>query len=361
MPRLHQFPNWSSNPYTNMLNQGVMAEGWQVDGSLTSAEVVAELGQLRAGDVFHIQWTQPIVQDMQDAEQARASLREFQRAVHSARRAGVAVIWTIHNRLPHAVKHLQLEIDLCTFLARESDKIIQLTSYTTEAVSDLYELPSHKVVTLRHASYIGIYGEAPPPMDARAELGIPISSPTVGFVGQIRHYKGVSTLLRAVGILSRRVDDLTLVLGGKTSLSEVDALERDLPRTVRAVRRHGFIPDADLGVWFSACDVMAFPYRNILNSGSVILAATYGVPVVVPAEPNFVSSYGREKWVGLYSPDGDAELNLADKIEQFLTTEEDLRTSARRYAEEYTALDMAFDYESIVRETRAHCARTANR
>lgn len=349
MPRIHLFPNWRSNPYTNMLSQSVIAEGWQVDGTLTCTQLVAELRLLRAGDVFHIQWTQPIVQDMPDARGARESLGEFQRAVRDARQRGVAVIWTIHNILPHAVKYRQLEIDLCAFLADQSDKIIQLNSYTAEAARDLYVLPPHKLVTLRHASYLGVYGEAPGQLEARAELGIPMSSPTVGFIGQIRHYKGVSTLLRAIEILSHRMDDLTLVLAGKTSPSEIEVLENEIPRSVRAVRRNAFVPDEDLGVWFAACDVAAFPYRNVLNSGSLVLAATYGVPAVAPAEPNFVSQYGQEGWVGLYSTAGDVELNLANKIESFLFERRQLGAEARRYAASYTTLDMSREYAEIVR------------
>lgn len=268
------------------------------------------------------------------------------------------MIWTIHNLLPHVTKYQDIEIELCQFLAAEADKIIQLTSFTATAANDLYSLPHDKLVTLRHASYIGVYGEAPGRSEARDMLGIPASSPTVGFVGQIRHYKGVSTLLRAVEILARRHDDLTLVLAGKTSPSEMEVLEREMPRSVRAVRRHAFVPDEDLGVWFSACDVMAFPYRNILNSGSVILSATYGVPAVVPAEPNFLSQYGQENWVGLYSTEGDVARNLAEKIEEFFVSRGDVRTAARCYAEEYTSLDMATEYALIVQDAVAVHERT---
>lgn len=358
MPRIHLFPNWVSNPYTNMLTQLVMADGWQVDGSLTCTEVVAELRKLRRGDVFHIQWTEPIAQAMPDEARAKAGFQSFRKALRDARRAGVAVIWTIHNLLPHATKYPGIEIELCRFLASEADKIIQLTDFTATAARELYVLPPQKLVTLRHASYVGIYGEAPPQAEAREALGIPLSSPTIGFVGQIRHYKGVATLLRAVELLSHRVDDLTLVLAGRTSPSEVESLEREIPRSVRAIRRHSFVPDAELGTWFAACDVMAFPYRSILNSGSIILAATYGVPVIVPAEPNFLAQYGTEEWVHFYSADVDADSNLAGKIEESLSARGSVGRAARNYAESYTSLDMASEYASVVREAVDIHART---
>lgn len=353
MGRIHQFPNWASNPYINMLTQIVIAEGWELEGSLTAAELISALQLLRKGDVVHIQWTQPIVQDMSDRTRAKDSLNAFKQAIVRASRDGIAIVWTIHNLLPHSAKYVDLEIQLCEFLAQVADTIVQLTPITADAAHSLYELPPSKLVTLRHASYIGVYGEAPAPRDARVELGIPLSSPVVGFVGQIRYYKGVTLLLKAIEILSRRIDDLTLVLAGKTSPSEVEALERELPRSVRAVRRHGFVPDEDLGVWFSACDVMAFPYRNILNSGSVLLAATYGVPVVVPAEPAFVDSYASEAWVGLYSTEGEQEANLASEISEMLTISAEVGGNARKYAEEYTPLNMSTDYATLIARTVA--------
>lgn len=358
MARIHLFPNWASNPYTNMLTQLVIADGWQVDGSLTCAEVVAELRGMRSGDVFHIQWTEPVAQAMPDKIRAKEAFDSFRAALRDARRAGVAVIWTIHNLLPHATKYPDIEIELCRFLASEADKIIQLTDFTATAARELYVLPAQKLVTLRHASYVGIYGGAPPQAEAREALGIPLSSPTVGFLGQIRHYKGVATLLRAVEILSHRVDDLTLVLGGRTSPSEIEILEKEIPRAVRTVRRHAFVPDDELGTWFAACDVMAFPYRSILNSGSILLAATYGVPVVVPAEPNFIAQYGAEDWVRFYSADEHAESNLAGKIEESLSARQSVGRAARKYAESYTSLDMASEYASIVRQTVDARART---
>ncbi len=349
MPRLHHFPSWKSNPYTTMLMQGVAAAGWEVDGSLTAADVVTELAAMRRGDVFHIQWTQPIVHDMPDEEAARESLTRFRKALTDARRVGVAVLWTIHNLMPHSAKFPLLEIELARFLATEADRIIQLTGHTRDAAAAFYELPRGKMVTLPHASYVGIYGEAPDRATARAELGIPLSSPTVGFIGQIRHYKGVSTLLRAVEQLSREEDDLTLVLAGKTSPTEFEAIEREIPRGVRAVRRHAFVPDEDIATWFTACDVMAFPYRNILNSGSVLLAATYGVPAVIPAEANLVSHYGDQEWLRYYSAHDDEERDLARQLAHLLSTGPRTRASARHFAESYTAWDMASDYLEIVR------------
>jgi glycosyltransferase involved in cell wall biosynthesis len=42
------------------------------------------------------------------------------------------------------------------------------------------------------------------------------------------------------------------------------------------------IPDEDLQLYINAADILAFPFRHVLTSGSVILAMSFGRPVIVP-------------------------------------------------------------------------------
>lgn len=353
MAHLHHFPAWTeSNPYTNMLHQGVLAAGWRVTGTTTLDALVRALGTLGAGDVFHIQWTQPILKDARDRHEAAAALDRFRAGVQHARGNGVRVLWTVHNKIPHDGSHLGIEIELATFLCEAADRIIQLNAHTVEAVSDLYALPAEKVVTLPHASYVGVYGEPVRRDVARAALGIPPTSPTIGFIGQVRHYKGVSTLFGAVERLSHGTRDLTLILAGKVAPTETDALEADLPRAVRAVRWNGFLPAAEIATWFSAADVIALPYRHILNSGSLYLAATYGRPVVLPEEPHLVAEFGGQPWVEFFDPQADAPAALADAIARALEAAPQTSAPATTFAEGFTMYDMAWGFLAIVEELR---------
>ncbi|MEZ4597387.1 MAG: glycosyltransferase [Chloroflexota bacterium] len=44
----------------------------------------------------------------------------------------------------------------------------------------------------------------------------------------------------------------------------------------------GNVPDDRMQVFLRAADVMVLPYRDVLTSGSAILAMTFGLPVVAP-------------------------------------------------------------------------------
>lgn len=353
MHRLHVFPKWKKNPYLNMLYLGARAEGWSVQGSYRPHQLYAALPGLREGDVVHMHWTNPVCQGMPDEAEARRSLTDFKREVSAAVSRGVRLIWTIHNQLPHDVRYRDLEVELAAFLCETAWRVIQLNSHTGEAVADVYTVPPAKLVTLRHASYLGVYPPAPTAAEARASLGVAADAPTLGFVGQIRPYKGILTLLEAAGRLASRVEGLTLLLAGSTTAEHLAEVEQALPAGIRTVRFHDFVPDGDLGTWFAASDLMVFPYQRVLNSGSLLLSATFGRPCVMPAEPHLVGEYAGESWISFFDPEHSAAGSLAETIAAALPGAVDQRAAAHRFAADYTTADMAWDYLRILDGTVA--------
>lgn len=348
--KIHVFPAWAQNPYLNMLYVGARSEGWRIEGSKTVEALIDALPGLAEGDIFHIHWTSPILAASATHKHAERALQRFERILLKLRKTGVRIVWTVHNTLAHNAPHPDLEIKLARMLGQRADRIIQLNASTREAVSEFYELPSEKIVTLRHASYAGIYSEPPSQQEARELLGISASASVVGFVGQIRGYKGIPTLLRAAGKASARVNDLVLVLAGKTPPEDIPLIERELPIGVPTVRRHSFISDAHISRWFAACDVLVFPYERVLNSGSVLLSATFARPCILPAEPHLVAEYGSQPWVSFYGTGHDQASALADSIVAALAPSEDVRSAAARFASEYSTLHMAWDYVQIIEE-----------
>lgn len=353
MAKLFVFPAWQGNPYLNMLYLAARARGYDMVGTGQPDELVRLAEMAAAGDVLHIHWTSPICQDADSYDIAAARLAALADVLHDASRRGVILLWTVHNKFPHEVKYADLEHDLAQLLIELSTVIIQLNPYTAEAVADAYELPADKLRTIPHSSYQGIYAHSVSREQARAILDVPPSSPTLGFVGQLRLYKGLDTLLAAAELMSRQVEDLTLLLAGKTWPEAAEAIEAALPRSVRLVRYHSYIEDCDLQLWFKAADVMVFPYRRVLNSGSVYLAATFGRPCVLPAEPHLVKQFEGERWVSFYDTDGEPESNLARAAESALETARADGVAAREFATRYTPFDMSRAFLNLLESLQA--------
>lgn len=309
--RVGLFPVYRDNPFLNMLYLSARARGWDPRETSTLEGAESILRNLHRGDFFHMQWTAPVVQRADSEEEAVARRLRFEAAVRGAQDRGVSLVWTVHNVLPHDARWHEQELLLCNFLAQRADWVHIMSPATAAMTETLYPLPPEKLVQLPHPSYRGMYPPLPDRDAARGELGVRSTGRAVLFFGQMRPYKGLETLLRAVSDTNSLVDDahrITLLLAGRTSDEDRARLEELLPPETEVVRDHGFIPDREVPRWFAAADVAVFPYQQILNSGSINLAATFGVPVIVPGEDHLRTEFSGQKWVTFFTPGSSSSL-----------------------------------------------------
>lgn len=301
--QLAVFPAYRDNPYLNLMLLAPRARGWVVLESLRTEVLEQHLARLGSGDVFHMQWTAPIVQRADDATEARARLDRFRSAVDGARGRGARLVWTVHNVLPHDARHLELELELNRYLAGAADVVHVMNVATAEAVAPYYELDAERIVHIPHPSYQGVYPSSVSREEARASFGLGDDDHAVLAFGQMRPYKGLDVLVEAV----RRVPAdrrPVLLLAGRTSDADRDAIDEMLSDDLRVAREHDHVADDDVQRWFRAADVAVFPYRRVLNSGSLHLAASFGVPSVLPDEPHLRSEFGDEGWIRWFAPKG---------------------------------------------------------
>lgn len=308
--RLLVFPDWGENPYLNLLGLAPRADGLDLLGAVSYEELLLALPQLGHGDVLHIHWTTPLLQFCKSARSARLRLRRLSRSIHHAKVRGIRIVWTIHNRLPHEVAHRDEEISLYRLLAEKSDLVLVMAPSTPGVMSDIVDLEASKTAVLPHPSYEGIYETGVTRGAARASFDLAEDEHAVLFVGQIRPYKGVTDLVRAVARAERPTSRATLLLGGVVKEMDEDEFGRSLPRGMRSILQPSYIPDADLARWFRAADVVVLPYRSVLNSGSLHLAATFAVPVILPDLPHLVDQFGDQQWVAFFDR-RDAEGSIA--------------------------------------------------
>jgi beta-1,4-mannosyltransferase len=341
------FPYWTSNPYLNVLYLASRSAGWNVLG-ITELDALrnAVEGELSEGDVVHIHWTGPVT-DSNKRSDVRDRLKLFLSVLDSIAARRIQLLWTVHNEIAHDTPFYEVDRQVAEALARSSNIIIQLHEFTAEAVANSYRLPVEKLVTLRHSSYLGLHPDFTE-SEARKSLRVSRDAPTVGFVGRVRPYKGVETLFAAMDRAASRVDGLTLLLAGRTLPGDLEAVESSLPRNVDVVRRSTFVPDDELGLWLRASNVIVLPYQRILNSGSLLLAATYDRPCIVPDDSPLATVYRDEPWVQVFRTEGDHVSNLADVIVRMARGDGRAEDAARRFARSYTPFDMSRDYLRIL-------------
>ncbi|GAA1749338.1 glycosyltransferase [Agromyces humatus] len=344
--RVLVFPAWTDNPYLNLMSLAPRASGREFIGVKHRNELFALAKHLDRGDILHLHWTSPLLQEEADDADARATLGELVRLLSRLRDRGVKLVWTIHNHLPHELAYREPEVELYRTLAQTVDAIHTMSPHTPDALAGICELPGERIRQIPHPSYVGVYGAPVATDEARRQLGADPARPAVLFLGQMRPYKGLDLLITAMNGLSERDGGSpTLLLAGSADAEAKAIIDATLNPAVDVVARFDYVHDSEIATWFGAANLAVFPYRAILNSGSVHLASAFEVPVVLPGEPHLVEQFSDQAWVDFFDT-SDPVGSLTAAIERSLQTPVDAsdfdvfnaRFSPWKVSESYRAL-----------------------
>ncbi|MEM6654577.1 MAG: glycosyltransferase, partial [Planctomycetota bacterium] len=166
-----------------------------------------------------------------------------------------------------------------------------------------------------HGVFDGVYPNTATTAEARRRLGIPAGATVAAAIGGIHRYKNLAALVREHTRLGRK--DLWLVIAGKPADADLAAELVDAAAgRSDVVLQLRFIPDDRLQDYFMAADFCVAPYEDILNSGAVMLAISFGRPVVCPAIGSLVELQQAvgDGWVRTYDGPFNAGV-LADAAE----------------------------------------------
>jgi glycosyltransferase involved in cell wall biosynthesis len=150
---------------------------------------------------------------------------------------------------------------------------------------------------------------------ARRRFGV--DGPLVLFLGLVRRYKGVETLLEAAPRIVRQSGARIAVVGEVfPDAGHLARLCKASPVAGSILWKDQYVSEEEMGMWLAACDVVVLPYREI--SGSAIAARAIGA-----RRPVAASAVGGLRDViepgvtGELFPPGDAG-GLADAVGRIL-------------------------------------------
>jgi glycosyltransferase involved in cell wall biosynthesis len=157
------------------------------------------------------------------------------------------------------------------------------------------------VAVTRHGHYIDCYPNRISRAEARDRLALPPDSRVVLSLGRLQPYKGIENLVEAFRSVAGAKD--VLLIAGLPSDAEYEARLRAVcdqaageGRQVRYDPR--LVPDDELQIYFNACDLVALPFRQILNSGSLLMAMSFGCPIVAPRHGSIPEIACGAAWFG---------------------------------------------------------------
>lgn len=209
---------------------------------------------------------------------------------------GVPIVWTVHNYTNHDRRNRSLERLMNRLLEYNSDAVIvHCTAARSMLEAQLAPANRKKIHVIPHGNYIGRYPEHAHRAITRKALGLDGDALVYLFLGGIRRYKGILGLVRAFKALGPG-ENLILLLAGRIQDADIEEdLFREIAEDPRIIGIFQFIPDEDIQIYMSAADVVVAPFQDVLTSGSVILAMSFGKAVVAPrigCLPELVSEHG---------------------------------------------------------------------
>jgi len=197
---------------------------------------------------------------------------------------GIKIVWTVHNLKNHENKNLIFDHIYSTVVAELSNAIIAHCQAAKEEIIKEFSIRNKdKVFVVPHGNYIEVYENKIEKATARESLGLKDSSLVFLFLGSIRPYKGVFELIDTFSQLQS--DKIQLVIAGRVHFDNqevTDKLRQKIANDQRIKFVLGFVPTEEVQLYMNACDVVIFPYRDILTSGAVLLAMSFGRACIAP-------------------------------------------------------------------------------
>lgn len=225
-------------------------------------------------DIVHFQWIQVSPIDY-----------FFMKVI---KRKGVKLVASVHDILPFNEKKYDFYFhkkiyELC-------DNIIVQAKINIDRFANLFPGEANKVTYVPHGHFLD-FTDVYEKKKAREHLYVPKDKMVLLFFGQIKKVKGLGILLQAFGELAATEKDIFLIVAGsvwKDDFSVYDEIikkykldETQLKLDIR------FVPDEEIGYYYSACDIAVLPYTDVYQSGVIQLVYAYKKPVIATKLASF--------------------------------------------------------------------------
>lgn len=184
------------------------------------------------------------------------------------------------------------------------------------------------------------FGDSFPKAEARKKLGIPTDEKVILFFGFIRKYKGLDLLLEAMNDVRIKEKGIKLIVAGEfyEKREAYDEQIKSLGLAEQLYLFTDFIPNAEVGLYFSAADVVVQPYRNATQSGITQICFHFDKPMIVTNVGGLAESIPDGK-IG-YVADVDP-VSIADNILRFYEEGKEaelidnIKTEKKKYSWDY--------------------------
>jgi len=201
-------------------------------------------------------------------------------------------------------------------------------------------VPNARYQKVSHPIY-EIFGDAVGKEEARRKLGI-TAERMILFFGYVRPYKGLPILLEAMPSILKEIDLLLYVVGEFYEREEkyTHQIKRlCIEKNVRIIP--DYVPNEQVALFFSACDIVVLPYVSATQSGIVQIAYQFDKPVIA-TDVGGLAEVVLDAATGFIVPAKDSEA-LARAVVKFYTEKKE-----QEFVENVRRQKAAYSWERLI-------------
>ena len=282
-------PDMRRNPYQDLLAKSVEKNGFAVGFTNFPSCNLPLFATIRANPsthVLHLHWINNLITRVfwsKNTRNASVRIAFLVLDIIMVRLKGIRVVWTVHNRLSHESPDPFRERLARRWLAKTVNSLIFHSNDALIDIENFLKFPlKRKSTIIPHGHYIGIYPEnAEKEQYFKKKFKIYDNDTVIIFFGAIRHYKGISTLLKIFTKTSN--PHLKLLIAGRPFESEISMEIEEAERYDSRINSYlDFIPDDDVNPLYAISHIAAIPFEKTLTSGSAILAMSLKKALLLP-------------------------------------------------------------------------------
>lgn len=199
--------------------------------------------------------------------------------------AGGHLVWSIHNKMPHDNKFNQFNFRIQSWMASRADLLHIHCESAIEEISLFYNQPKSKFRVVDHPTFPSKNvprERAIKRLNSERNLSLEKSDCIFLMFGNISAYKQIDKVCRMFNDLP---SNRKLLIVGPVKKGQMPNF-----REIRELADHNeniflvphFISEEMVPHYMNAADCVVFNYRQILTSGGVELARSYGRPIFAP-------------------------------------------------------------------------------
>ncbi|MBK8501185.1 MAG: glycosyltransferase [Saprospiraceae bacterium] len=193
------------------------------------------------------------------------------------KKCNAKIIGLVDNLIPH--EHRPGDKVLTTYFMSSIDYFVVLSEKVRQDIASFKV--NKPIIKLPHPVYDS-YGESVSKEESRDRLGLEHQSTYLLFFGFVRPYKGLDLLLKALADPVLTDSSVNLIIAGEfyEKIDRYKQLIESLKIGQRIRLCPGYVPNQEVKYYFSACDLVALPYRSATQSGIAPIAFNFGKPVL---------------------------------------------------------------------------------